>query len=106
MKAVAALLLGLSYVNGASWDQEHTSETFAAQDSKAMFEEWSTAFDREYDSLEEEAYRYGLWVGAMNQITESNDQDLTFKLRMNQFGDLTDDEFKIRIHGHKDSCLQ
>ena len=25
---------------------------------------------------------------------------------MNQFGDLTDDEFKLQVHGHKGSCLQ
>jgi C1A family cysteine protease len=42
----------------------------------------------------------------MKKITDMNDQDLSFKLRMNQFGDLTDDEFKIQIHGHKGSCLQ
>jgi C1A family cysteine protease len=42
----------------------------------------------------------------MMKISQMNDQDLTFKLRMNQFGDLTDDEFKLQIHGHLGSCLQ
>ncbi len=41
----------------------------------------------------------------MEKICASNNQDLTYKLRMNQFGDLTDEEFKIRIHGHTGSCL-
>ena len=73
---------------------------------KKLFQEWAKDFDREYSTLEEEAYRYGLWLTEMQKIIEINDQDLTFKLWMNQFGDMTDDQFKIYIHGHKGSCLQ
>jgi len=39
------------------------------------------------------------------KIASVNSQDLTFKLRLNQFGDLTMDEFRLKVHGHKGSCL-
>ena len=104
MKAVVALLLGVAY--SANWDKEFTTSEFRDESAKELFEEWATDFGREYETLEEESYRFGLWFGAMEKIIEINDQDLTFKLRMNQFGDMTDDEFKLYIHGHKGSCLQ
>jgi len=104
MKAVLSLLLGVA--SSASWDREFTTAEYRALDSKSLFEDWATDNGRSYASLEEESYRFGLWASAMEKIIAMNDQDLTFKLRMNHFGDLTDDEFKLSIHGHKGSCLQ
>ncbi len=99
MKAVLALLLGVEYSMESwtplsSWDHEFTTSDLNNQDSKQLFSDWM-----------KEAYRYKLWFTAMQKIIESNDQDLTYKLRMNQFGDLTDEEFKLQIHGHTGSCL-
>ena len=90
MKAILALLLGVAY--SASWDKEFTTEEFKAADAKQLFSDWSKHFERDYGTLQEEAYRFGLWHVAMKKITEVNDMDLTYKLRMNQFGDLTKDE--------------
>jgi cathepsin L len=39
------------------------------------------------------------------KIAEINSQDNSYKLRLNQFGDLTNDEFKSKVHGRKGSCL-
>eukprot|EP01083_Nonionella_stella_P051337 136264_1 len=110
MKAVLALLLGVAYGmeswnSLSSWDHEFTTAAFNEQDSKQLFSDWMRDNARTYSTLEEEAYRYKLWFTAMQKIIESNDQGLTYKLRMNQFGDLTDEEFKLQIHGHTGSCL-
>jgi len=104
MKAVLALLLGVA--SSLSWHREFTTAEYRALDQKTLFEDWAKANGRSYATLEEESYRFGLWAAAMEKIIASNDQELSFKLRMNQFGDLTDDEFKLQIHGHKGSCLQ
>jgi C1A family cysteine protease len=50
-------------------------------------------FGKTYPDIDEEAHRYGLWIGAINQIAAENDQDLSYKLKMNQFGDWTHDEY-------------
>ena len=39
-------------------------------------------------------------------IIEHNSGDFSYKLRLNQFADLTSDEFKLKIHGHDGSCLK
>jgi len=104
MKAVIAVLLGVA--SAASWDREFTTAEYRALEAKSLFEDWAAANGRSYATLEEESYRFQLWAAAMEKIIASNDQELSFKLRMNQFGDLTDDEFKLQIHGHKGSCLQ
>jgi C1A family cysteine protease len=104
MKAVLALLLGVS--SATNWNEEFTTATFPKDQAKDMFVAWAKEFGREYATLEEESYRYGLWFTAMEKIIDVNDQGLSYKLRMNQFGDMTDDEFKLYIHGHKGSCLQ
>merc|ERR1719445_457869 len=111
MKTVLSLLLGVAYgLNKweplSTWDHEFTTAEFTALEAKTLFAQWMTDNDRSYASLEEESYRFQLWHSAMQKITASNDQDLPFKLRMNSFGDLTDEEFKIRIHGNTGSCLQ
>merc|ERR1719476_1179821 len=111
MKAVLALLLSVAYgLNKweplSTWDHEFTTAEFTALEAKTLFAKWMTDNDRSYASLEEESYRFQLWHSAMEKITASNDQDMPFKLRMNRFGDLTDEEFKIRIHGSTGSCLQ
>ena len=91
MKAVLALLLGVSYgLNSweplSIWDKEFTTEEFKSLEAKTLFQQWAEDNDRLYGTLEEESYRFQLWYAAMLKITDSNDQDLPYKLRMNQFG--------------------
>jgi len=39
-------------------------------------------------------------------IAEHNSNNYTFKMRLNQFADLTTDEFLLAVHGHSKSCFQ
>eukprot|EP00483_Globobulimina_turgida_P001189 UN01191 len=111
MKVILALLLGVAFAINKyepkhSWDHEFTTATFNEQDAKQLFTDWMVDNDRTYATLEAESYRFKLWYTKLQVIIQSNSEEKTYKLRMNQFSDLTDDEFKIRIHGHKGSCLQ
>jgi len=72
---------------------------------KQLFKDWQLHFKKEYKSMEEEGERYLQWIEGMYKIGMVNSQNLSYKLRMNQFGDLTSDEFRLQIHGNKGSCL-
>jgi C1A family cysteine protease len=101
MKAIVALLLGVA----AAWDQEYTMDEVNAMDTHSAFLAWSTAFDRQYSGMEEEAHRYLVWLDNLYTIASYNSQDLTFKLKMNQFGDMTKDEFRHYVHGDNGACF-
>jgi C1A family cysteine protease len=105
MKFVLALLMGVAYCTPL-WDRELTSEMIKGVDMQGMFTEWATAFDKTYQSEEEAAFRFGVWSGKIDEITESNNnEELTYKLGLNQFSDLTWDEFLVAIHGETGNCL-
>jgi len=89
-----------------AWNTEFTKEQLADLDSRSVFEAWHKVFDRNYASEAEEAHRYGLWLDNLWRIADYNSRGLTFKLRMNQFGDLTEEEFRIQVHGRSGSCLR
>ena len=102
MKAIAALLLGIV----SAWDAEYTLNDVHSMDTKSVFEEWANAFNRSYNGLDEESSRYLIWLDNLFKIADYNSQDLTFKLRLNQFGDMTGDEFRKYVHGNDGSCFK
>jgi C1A family cysteine protease len=104
MKAIIALLLGVAY-SAPSWMNEMTLTDLENIDTLQVFNEWSQAFERDYTSMEEAADRYLIWLDNLHTIADYNSQDLTFKLRLNQFGDMTKDEFRQYVHGDLGSCL-
>jgi C1A family cysteine protease len=106
MKAVVALLLGVaSSSSGPTWMEEMTLARLEEIDTLAVFNQWAQAFEREYKDHEEAAQKYLVWLDNMHAIASSNSLDFSYKLRMNQFGDMTKDEFRQYIHGDVGSCL-
>jgi len=102
-----ATLLGIGLSSSdLSWNQEFRLEELASLDLRKAFNDWKIYFHREYSTLDEEASRYILWLDNLFMIGGMNSKDYSFKLRMNQFGDLTKDEFRVKVHGHKGSCLR
>ena len=107
MKAVAlALALVATSQASDSWKQEFTTADYESMDLKQVFSDWKEAFGRGYPTIHEESRRFRIWAANLDMIIEHNSADLTYKLRLNQFADLTTDEFKIKVHGHKGSCLK
>jgi len=89
-----------------NWNTEFTKEQLNDLDTRAVFEEWHKSFQRNYASESEEAHRYGIWSNNLWRIADSNSQKLSYTLKMNQFGDLTEEEFRLKVHGKTGSCLR
>ena len=104
MKAVIALLLGVAAAE-PTWMEEMNLERLNEIDTLKVFDQWSQAFERNYENMEVAAEKYLIWLDNMYLIAQSNSLDLSYKLRMNQFGDMTKDEFKKYIHGDLGSCM-
>jgi len=102
MKAVLALLLGAV----SAWDQEYTLDEVHAMDTMATFKAWSAAFGREYADLEEASSKFMTWLDNLYVIAETNSQDLSYKLGLNQFSDLNGEEFRQYVHGDNGACFK
>jgi cathepsin L len=100
----AALMAG-NALKSMDWATEFTKHDLSDLDTHAVFEQWHTRFERNYATEGEEALRYSIWMNNLWRIGDSNSRNLTYKLRMNQFGDLTDEEFRLKVHGQTGSCL-
>ena len=118
MKAVIALLLGVAFGKqidqnpygkldmATSWQQEITFD-WEELDHATAFENWKQEFGKQYDDLEAEANAFIKFLDNWKMINDFNIADeRSFTLRMNQFGDMTPDEFKLYIHGHSGSCMK
>jgi len=70
------------------------------------FKAWATAFGRNYSSIEEESTKFLVWLDNLRLIASTNDQDLSYKLGLNQFSDMTSDEFRTYVHGEDGSCFK
>lgn len=93
MKLVVSLLV-VSALGVAEWDREFTSTELSRVDLKGLFQEWSKQQQRKYPSAVDESHRFDIWSDNLRRIGEMNERGLSFKVRMNQFGDLTDEEFR------------
>ena len=102
MKSVVALLMGLA----AAWDKEYTLDEIHKMDTLATFKAWAKAFEREYASLEEESAKYLTWLDNLYVIADTNSQQLSYKLRLNQFGDMNKEEFRQYVHGKDGACYK
>jgi cathepsin L len=101
MKAIVALLLGCAF----AWDREYTLDEVHEMDTSAHFKLWAVAFGRSYSSIEEESQKYLVWLDNLYKVASTNSEDLTFKLKLNQFGDMTPDEFRKYVHGDDGRCF-
>jgi len=107
MKTIATVLAILGMVaNGQGWKKEFTTEEFLILNTHDVFEEWIKDFGKQYTSLDERAHRYAIWITNLERISHTNSQKLSYKLRLNQFADMTDDEFKLQVHGTTGSCFK
>jgi len=117
MKAIVALLLGVSYAQidqnpygelkmADAWKQEITYDWEALNHAEA-FQSWKKEFGKTYADLEEESHAFITFLDNWKMINDHNIRgEEKFTLRMNQFSDLSGDEFKMYIHGHTGSCMK
>eukprot|EP01084_Bolivina_argentea_P309100 534620_1 len=112
MKAVLALLLGLVSGNPYSalkqelaWKEDVTYD-WEALDHTASWKNWKDEYNKNYNDLDEESYRFLQFLDNWEMINEHNQRGLNYTLGINQFADLSVEEFQYRIHGHLNSCVK
>jgi len=87
------------------WKQEIIPDWSSVNKTEA-FQEWKVEFNKQYDDLTADTHAFITFVSNWKFINEFNTAgNETFTLLLNQFGDLTEDEFKLYVHGHTGSCL-
>ena len=65
---------------------------------KVEWENFKIKHSRNYESIEEEAYRFKVFKDNLEMIKKHNvDATKTYKMGMNHFGDLTEDEFSQKV---------
>ena len=102
MLAVLALLLGIGY-SESLWRQE-VIRNWDDIEHKPSWEDWKQTFDKTYGDNDEEGHRFLVWLDNWRMINEHNMGDYSYTMMLNQFGDLTLDEFRYYVHGHGESC--
>jgi hypothetical protein len=61
--------------------------------SAGSFNSWTSLHGKQYATAEERQYRLGVYSKNLDYIEEHNRKNLGFILAMNEFGDLTSEEF-------------
>jgi len=85
--------------------KEITKAEYDIMNLPRVFEEWGKAFNKVYSHEEEKLHRFQTWLKNVEYIANHNSkEEETYKMRLNQFGDLNGDEFEQYIHGSKGSC--
>jgi len=102
---LVSAFLAANGLKDMDWATEFTKQDLQYLDTHAVFESWHKQFGRNYASEIQEAQKYSVWMENLWKIADYNSRDLTFKLRLNQFGDLTEEEFRLQVHGTTGSCI-
>jgi hypothetical protein len=72
-------------------------DTFRHQFESFML--WKNHYGKEYSSIDEEVSRFEIWSQASDKVTRHNSNNYPWSLSMNEFSDMTSDEFKSKTNG-------
>lgn len=74
--------------------------THAAIIQDSDWETWKTFYGKTYEDKDEEHMRYVIWKENMKFIMNHAEENHSYSLAMNEFGDLTSKEFVILMNGY------
>jgi C1A family cysteine protease len=97
MKIIVSSLVLLSVIltSANEWAKEFSLEEVQSLNVIEMFKSWRTTFNKIYKNNEEEIHRFQVFVQNLERIGKHNsDESKTFKMKLNQFGDMTVEEFE------------
>ncbi len=98
MNAVKLIILCLALISlvSCSIDIESTiMNNFEGKPTKELFKVFHFLHNKEYDINSQEGIkRYGIFKSNLNLIKETNAKNLSYKLGVNEFADMTVEEFK------------
>ena len=79
-----------------------TTSTSADTEHIRLFKAWKNQFQKHYSTQAEDNHRFTVFVKNLLEIREKS-KKATYKLALNKFSDLTDEEFKAKYLGLKPS---
>ncbi|KAK4778834.1 hypothetical protein SAY86_006362 [Trapa natans] len=100
-----ALLLTLLAVSSAldqsiiSYDRSHGLQSEA--EVRAIYDSWLARHGKAYNALGEKDRRFEIFKDNLRFIDEHNALNLTYRLGLNRFADLTNDEYRSTYLGAK-----
>jgi C1A family cysteine protease len=68
--------------------------SFAQGEVHSLFKAWKAEHNKVYETIEESFKRFGIFWSNLEKIHAHNKKNLSWKMAMNHFGDLTASEFK------------
>ncbi|CAN6572985.1 unnamed protein product [Malus baccata var. baccata] len=85
-----------------AWSSGATSRTLQDASIYGRYEQWLTRYGRVYNNVNEKETRFKIFKENVAFIESSNkDANKPYKLSVNQFADLTNEEFKVSRNGFK-----
>ena len=69
-------------------------------DYSQQFESFKQQFGKSYKSINEESARFANFVNNLEEITKDNFSEKKWKKGINQFSDMTKEEFKRKMNGY------
>ncbi|CAL8133744.1 unnamed protein product [Prunus armeniaca] len=105
LQGKACVCLGLILIVLGAWSSEATSRSLQDASMYGRHEQWMARYGRTYNDIREKEKRFNIFKENVAYIESSNDDaNKLYKLGVNQFADLTNDEFKAsrnRFKGHE-----
>uniref|UniRef100_F6T6N4 Cathepsin L1 n=2 Tax=Ciona intestinalis TaxID=7719 RepID=F6T6N4_CIOIN len=75
------------------------------QQHVSLFQTWKNLWKKVYQTVEEEEQKMATWFNNWNKISEHNMQyslkQKSYRLEMNEYGDLTSEEFSSMMNGYR-----
>ena len=107
--AALSLLFGICFGKTdypSAWMNE-INNNFDDLNHKLSFNDWKEHFGKTYTDLEEESHHYDIFYSNWQFINNHNlDGYYNYTMRVNQFTDLTHEEFLYYIHGSAEGCVR
>ncbi|XP_021804208.1 senescence-specific cysteine protease SAG39-like [Prunus avium] len=96
-----SICFGLILLMGA-WSCEATSRSLQDASMRGRYEQWLARYGRVYNDINESEKRFNIFKENVGFIESSNNNaKKSYKLSINQFADLTNEEFKASRNGFK-----
>jgi len=104
--SLIALAVADQFDSKDAWKQEIT-KNWGTIDHADAFESWKAEFGKTYADSSIEATAFATFIDNWREVNEFNIVgNSSYSLLLNQFADLSGNDFKIYVHGHAGSCIQ
>ncbi|XP_010539770.1 PREDICTED: cysteine protease XCP2 [Tarenaya hassleriana] len=106
---LALIAVSISFSSAISRD--HSIVGYAPEDLEShdrlieLFEKWISRFEKVYETAEEKLRRFEVFKENLNHIDETNKKVTNYWLGLNEFADLTHEEFKKMYLGLKTDLI-